>query len=296
MPGVATTDRPATEIGDLLRFWRGRRRLSQLDLALDAAVSAKHLSFVETGRARPSRQLLVHLADRLELPLNERNRLLLAGGFAPFHRHAPDPRETRRLQTSLEQLLAAHHPNPALVIDAEWNLVAANSAAAVLWEGVDATLLEGTVNVLRVVCHPDGLPRTAIVSPACSAGLLRRLRRQASDREDDALLDLVAEMEAHLAERGVDPAALAGTPGGGVAAPITLRTRAGDVRLLTVIATLGAPFEVTAGDLALETFLPVDAESAARLARVTPMVISDPAPMTESSCNFSWSSVPGVAV
>lgn len=206
------------------------------------------------------------------------------------------PRETRRLQTSLEQLLAAHRPNPALVIDAEWNLVAANSAAAVLWEGVDATLLEGTVNVLRVMCHPDGLSRTAIVSPACSAGLLRRLRRQASDREDDALLDLVAEMEAHLAERGVDPAALAGTPGGGVAAPITLRTRAGDVRLLTVIATLGAPLEVTAGDLALETFLPVDAESAARLARVTPMVISDPAPMTESSCNFSWSSVPGVAV
>jgi transcriptional regulator with XRE-family HTH domain len=251
--------------GEVLRFWRRRRGMSQLDLALATQVSTKHISFVETGRSHPSRQLLVHLADALTMPLRERNRLLLAAGFAPPHRERPlHDRAMRPLREALVGLLAAHEPNPALVVNAHWELVAANAAAEVLWDGVDPALLTPPINVLRLATHPDGLPRISSATPVCSRPLLARLRRQAQDEADDALLDLVIEAERHLAAAP----AVGQRPvwnGDGIMGTFDLTTRAGTASLFTMIATLGAPLDVTAADLAVETFLPVDARSAAVL-------------------------------
>jgi transcriptional regulator with XRE-family HTH domain len=254
-------------VGELLRFWRRRRRLSQLDLSLEASVSTKHLSFVETGRARPSRQLLVHLAERLQIPLRERNRLMLAAGFAPHYRElAFDDGALRPLHEALENMLDMHQPNPALVVDAQWQLVAHNAAANLLWDGVAPELLEPPMNILRLACHPAGLPSISTMTPICSRGLLDRVRRQACDDADVPLLDLVAEMDGYLSD--ADHGLTAGWTGDGATAGFSLRTRLGEVRLFTIIATLGSPLEVSAGSLAIETFLPADAESGERLHRL----------------------------
>jgi transcriptional regulator with XRE-family HTH domain len=246
--------------GQLIRFWRTRRRLSQLELALEANLSTKHLSFVETGRSRPSRQLLIHLAQQLDLPMTERNRLLLAGGFAPPYLEQPyDGAMMQPLRESLRGLLDAHQPNPALIVDGLWNLIEANPAAALLWEGADPALLEPPINVLRLAVHPKGLPSISSMTAACSTPLIHQLRRKSRDSADAALGELVDELESYL------PAQPPGGPATQPMATMELRTRLGDVRLFTVIATLGAPLEVTAANLAIETFLPVDAESAARL-------------------------------
>jgi transcriptional regulator with XRE-family HTH domain len=261
---IAVTDRTAETVGDLLRFWRQRRRLSQQQLALEANVSTRHLSFIETGRAHASRQLLVHLSDTLAMPLRERNRLLLAGGFAPRYRELPfDDREMRLLLGSLQTLLRAHEPNPALIVDAHWNLIAHNSAAALLWAGVDAGLLEPPVNVLRLACHPGGLPKISTMTPVCNRGLLDRLRRRAHEDADQPLLDLIEEMDSYLTDTyDIDPKPWSGD---GVTATFGLDTPAGTIHLFTVIATLGAPLEVNAASLAIETFLAADANSATKL-------------------------------
>jgi transcriptional regulator with XRE-family HTH domain len=257
---VESEEEPRT-VGQLIRFWRTRRRLSQLDLALDANLSTKHLSFVETGRSRPSRQLLIHLAQRLDLPMGERNRLLLAGGFAPAYLELPyDGAVMQPLRESLRRLLDAHQPNPALIVDGLWNLIEANAAASLLWDGADPALLEPPINMLRLAVHPDGLPRISSMTPACSVPLIHQLKRKSRDNGDRALGELIDEVESYLP---------AGPP---VDRPITqpmasleLHTALGDVRLFTIIATLGAPLEVTAASLAIETFLPADADSAMRL-------------------------------
>src|SRR6188508_1694050 len=137
-------DAGAPAVGQLLRDWRTRRRLSQLDLASDAGISSRHLSFVETGRSRPSREMVLHLADHLDVPLRERNELLLAAGFAPAYRR------TELSSPSFDSVRGAHHPFPAIVIDRRWNLVSSNAAAAILVEGIDPALLEPPVNVLRI--------------------------------------------------------------------------------------------------------------------------------------------------
>jgi transcriptional regulator with XRE-family HTH domain len=256
---VALLDEPRTA-GELLRFWRMRRRFSQLELALEAEMSTRHLSFVETGRAQPSRQLLLHLAQQLDLPLAERNRLLLAGGYAPMYLDEPYQADTMRpLRDSLRRLLDAHQPNPALIVDGLWNLVEANAAAALLWDGVNPELLTPPVNMLRMAVHPGGLPRISSMTAACNTPLIRQLKRRSRDNADAALAELVDEVESYLPDQ---PAT---TPLHQPVITMDLHTRAGDVSLFTVIATLGAPLEVTAANLAIETFLPTDASSAARL-------------------------------
>jgi transcriptional regulator with XRE-family HTH domain len=256
---VMVDDEPQTA-GELIRFWRTRRRLSQLELALDANLSTKHLSFVENGRSQPSRQLLIHLAQQLDLPMAERNRLLLAGGFAPPYLESPyDGSLMQPLRESLRRLLDAHQPNPALIVDGLWNLIEANPAAALLWEGVDEALLEPPVNMLRLAVHPGGLPSISSTTPACSTPLVHQLRRRSRDDADEALGELLDEIESYL-----PPSPRAGT----VTQPMVsldLHTPLGDVSLFTIIATLGAPLEVTAASLAIETFLPADAQSAERL-------------------------------
>jgi transcriptional regulator with XRE-family HTH domain len=255
-------DEPQTA-GELIRFWRTRRRLSQMELALDANLSTKHLSFVENGRSRPSRQLLVHLAQQLDLPMAERNRLLLAGGFAPPYLEEPyDGALMQPLRESLRRLLDAHQPNPALIVDGLWNLIEANAAAALLWDGVDEALLEPPINMLRLAVHPGGLPRISSMTAACNMPLIHQLRRRSRHDADEALGELLDEIESYLPP---DP------PAGTVTQPMVLldlHTALGDVRLFTVIATLGAPLEVTAASLAIETFLPADADSAERLVQL----------------------------
>jgi transcriptional regulator with XRE-family HTH domain len=257
---VVEREREPQTVGELIRFWRARRRLSQLELALEANLSTKHLSFVETGRSRPSRQLLIHLAQRLDLPIAERNRLLLAGGFAPPYLEEPyDGKVMQPLRESLRRLLDAHQPNPALIVDGLWNLIEANPAASLLWDGIDPALREPPMNMLRLGVHPDGLPRISSMTAACNTPLINQLRRKSRDNADAALAELVDELESYLP---------AEPPDGPVHQPVVsldLQTRLGDVRLFTVIATLGAPLEVTAANLAIETFLPMDTESAERL-------------------------------
>lgn len=252
----AIAQEPET-VGELIRYWRTRRRLSQLDLALAAELTTKHLSFVETGRAKPSRQLLLHLAQHLDLPLAERNRLLLSGGFAPIYLdHAYGSDVMRPLRESLHELLEAHLPNPALIVDGLWNLIEANAAAELLWDGVDPSLLEPPVNMLRLSVHPHGLPSISSTTAACSTPLIRQLRREYDDNADESLGRLVEELEAYLPDR---------LPDGAAHQPMVtldLRTRLGTVKLFTIIATLGAPLEVTAANLAIETFLPADRDSA----------------------------------
>jgi transcriptional regulator with XRE-family HTH domain len=254
-----TSEEPRTA-GELIRFWRTRRGLSQLELSLDANVSTKHLSFVETGRSSPSRQLLVHLAQHLDLPIAERNRLLLAGGFAPPYLELPyDGDVMQPLRESLGRLLEAHEPNPALIVDGLWNVIEANRAASLLWDGVDPELLGPPINVLRLGVHPGGLPRISSMTAACNAPLIHRLKRRSREDADPALARLVEEVESHLPDE---------PPAGPAIQPVVslrLQTSLGDVELFTVIATLGAPLDVTAANLAIETFLPMNAESASRL-------------------------------
>jgi transcriptional regulator with XRE-family HTH domain len=260
---VSTVQEPQTA-GELIRFWRMQRGLSQLELSLDANVSTKHLSFVETGRSQPSRQLLIHLAQQLDLPIGERNRLLLAGGFAPPYLEQPyDGEVMQPLRESLSRLLEAHEPNPALIVDGLWNLIEANRASELLWDGVDAELLEPPINMLRLGVHPGGLPKISSMTAACNAPLIQRLKRRSREDADPALAELVDEVSAYLPDE--PPSAPATQP----VVSLNLHTRLGDVRLFTVIATLGAPLDVTAANLAIETFLPMDPGSAERLAELS---------------------------
>jgi transcriptional regulator with XRE-family HTH domain len=261
---VVQTEQEPQTAGELIRFWRTRRGLSQLELSLDANVSTKHLSFVETGRSRPSRQLLVDLAQHLDLPIGERNRLLLAGGFAPPYLELPyDGEVMQPLRESLERLLEAHEPNPALIVDGLWNLIESNRAASLLWDGVDPELLEPPINLLRLGVHPGGLPRISSMTAACNAPLIQRLKRRSREDADPALATLIEEVESYLP--GEPPAGLATQP----VVSLRLQTSVGEVELFTVIATLGAPLDVTAASLAIETFLPMNPESAARLAELS---------------------------
>jgi transcriptional regulator with XRE-family HTH domain len=251
-------------VGELIRFWRTQRRLTQLELALEANLSTKHLSFVETGRSRPSRQLLVHLAQHLDLPIAERNRLLLTGGFAPPYLEQPyDGEVMQPLRASLTRLLEAYEPNPALIVDGLWNLIESNRAASLLWDGVDPELLGPPINMLRLGVHPGGLPRISSMTAACNAPLIHRLRRRSREDADPALAELIDEVDTYLP--GEPPTSPATQP----VVSLKLQTRLGEVELFTVIATLGAPLDVTAASLAIETFLPMNPESAARLAELS---------------------------
>lgn len=255
-----TVHEPQT-VGELIRFWRTRRRLSQQELALEANLSTKHLSFVETGRSHPSRQLLIHLAQELDLPVAERNRLFLAGGFAPPYLEQPyDGAVMRPLRESLRRLLAAHEPNPAVIVDGLWNLIEANRAASLLWRGVDPALLQPPINMLRIAVHPRGLPSISSMTAACSAPLIHRLKRRSREDSVEQLGNLIDEIKSYLPDEPLY--AVPTEP----MVTLQLRTELGELSLFTVIATLGAPLEVTAANLAIETFLPTDEESAAKLA------------------------------
>src|SRR6185437_8421124 len=182
-------------VGELLRHWRERRRLTQLELALQAEVSTRHLSFVETGRATPSREMILHLAEHLEVPLREQNQLLLAGGYAPVYAETGlDSPELSSVRAALRDVLVAHEPNPAIVIDRHWNLVEANSAVALFLDGVAPELQTPPINVMRISLHPRGVAPRIVNLPRWRAHLLARLRRQIDHTADPWLVRLLTEV------------------------------------------------------------------------------------------------------
>jgi transcriptional regulator with XRE-family HTH domain len=256
-------------VGALLREWRERRRLSQLDLSCDAGISTRHLSFLETGRARPSREMLLHLAQELQVPLRARNALLLAAGFAPAYaeRSLDDP-ALAGVRRTIERVLQAHEPFPALVVDKGWRMVAANRALAPMLEGVAPQLLEPPVNVLRVSLHPQGLgPRVANFAE-WRAHILERLKSQAEATADPELAALMDELAGYPAPAEAAPQALEDY--GGVAVPLQVRTEAlGLLSFFSTTTVFGTPLDITLAELALETFLPADAHTAEALRRLS---------------------------
>jgi transcriptional regulator with XRE-family HTH domain len=258
----------ATAVGDHLRHWRQRRRLSQLDLALDAEISTRHLSFLETGRAQPSREMVLRLAEHLEIPLRERNTILVSAGFAPvFPQRSLDDPALAAARRAVELILSGHEPHPALVVDRGWNLVSANRMIAPMLEGVDPSLLTGPVNVLRLTLHPKGLaPRVANLHE-WRAHLLDRLRREVQLTADPALNDLLTELRAYPILDG-QPPRKASDELGGVAAPFRLNTPAGLLSFYSTTTVFGTPVDVTLSELTLETFFPADGETAEAVRRL----------------------------
>ncbi|HEX7125317.1 MAG TPA: helix-turn-helix transcriptional regulator [Thermodesulfobacteriota bacterium] len=254
----------ARRIGEHLKAWRQRRRMSQLALACEAGISARHLSFLETGRASPSREMVLHLAERLDVPLRERNVLLLAAGFAPVFPERPlDDPALRAARGAVEAVLAAHEPFPALAVDRHWTLVAANRAVSPLLAGAAAALLRPPINVLRLSLHPDGLaPRIANLGE-WREHLLARLRRQVGVAADPVLADLLQELSGYPSGTAARPS----TPseGADVAVPLRLVTDVGMLSFLSATMVFGTPIDVTLSELAIETFLPADAATAEAL-------------------------------
>jgi transcriptional regulator with XRE-family HTH domain len=256
----------ALPVGDLLRGWRQRRRLSQLDLALGADISARHLSFLETGRSRPSRDMVLHLAERLDVPLRERNALLLAAGYAPAFSERPltDP-ALHAAREAVTRLLAAHEPYPALAVDRHWSMLDHNRAAGRLLAGVSPALLEPPVNVLRLSLHPEGVAPRILNLGEWRRHVLARLDRQIEVTADASLAELARELRRYPSP--AEAAAPASDPAPAVVLPLRLATPAGPLSLISTTTVFGTPVEVTLSELALETFFPADSASAELLHR-----------------------------
>lgn len=264
---AATLSPPAgaPTVGSLLRDWRQRRRLSQMDLANEAAVSARHLSFVETGRSKPSPELVMHLAEHLDVPLRDRNALLLAAGYAPRYAQTPlDASEMAPVRAALDAILAGHNPFPAIVVDRHWDLVTANeSAMALLTQGVPDQLLAPPVNAIRVSLHPDGLAPRIVNFGAWASHLVDRLRREADVTADPVLADLYDEV---CAFPGVS--ASAGEPDAvsRLFVPLVLRRAGGgELSFFSTVATFGTARDVTVEELSIESFFPADEATATAL-------------------------------
>jgi transcriptional regulator with XRE-family HTH domain len=256
----------ARPIGDHIREWRQRRRLSQLDLACEADISTRHLSFLETGRARPSRDMVLHLAERLDIPLRERNLLLVAAGFAPIFAERPlDDPALRAARQAVDLVLAGHEPYPALAVDRHWTLVAANGAVGRLLSGVDAAQLAPPLNVLRLSLHPQGLAPRIVNLREWRDHLLVRLRRQIELTADPVLEALLAELAAYPVPYRAGPRAANDLGQGGVIVPFRLETAAGPLELFSTTTVFGTPIDVTLSELAIEAFYPADAATAERL-------------------------------
>jgi transcriptional regulator with XRE-family HTH domain len=262
--------RPAPA-GELLRHWRHQRRRSQLDLALDAGVSARHLSFVETGRARPSSGLLLALAEQLELPLRERNALLLAAGYAPAYSETDlDGAQARAVRASLEHLLAGHEPYPAVAFDRWGDVALTNRAVGPLLEGADPALLAPPVNVYRLGLHPGGLAGRVRDRPGWTAHLVHRLDRLQRLTGDRRLTALRAEVRGYPGVAEALAAAEAEPAGAELLLTVELATSIGDLALHSTVTSFGSPHDVTLAELAVESFFPADEATRERLRSAAP--------------------------
>lgn len=254
-------------VGQLLREWRQRRRLSQLDLACDAGISTRHLSFVETGRAHPSRGMLLHLSEQLEVPVRERNVLLVAAGYAPIFPERPlaDP-ALAPARAAVDLVLERQKPYPAFALDRHWRIVASNAALQDIYNGVAADLLQPPVNAVRLSLHPHGLAPKIVNLGEWRAHLLHRLRHQVELTADPALIDLLREVSGYPA-----PADKPGPVKGlehDIAVPFKIRAGGEVLSFFSMTTVFGTPVDVMLSELALELFFPADRETAASAQRM----------------------------
>ncbi|MDH6194231.1 transcriptional regulator with XRE-family HTH domain [Mycobacterium frederiksbergense] len=252
-----------TPIGSLMRDWRQRRRISQLDLAIEAEVSARHLSFIETGRSVPSRAMVLRLAEALDVPLRDQNQLLLAAGLAPVYaeRTLDDP-EMRAVRAGVTRVLEAYDPFPCVVVDRTWNLLQANAGTAVMLDGVAKHLL-ARPNALRLTLHPEGMAPRIRNLAEWRHHLISRLRREVTVSGSAELAELLAEVESYPG--GMEPV----RDLGGVVVPLELTGPGGTVlTFLSTVTTFGTALDLTAAELSIEAFLPADEQTAAALRAV----------------------------
>ncbi|MGW8801940.1 helix-turn-helix domain-containing protein [Streptomyces sp. NPDC055775] len=257
-----------TGVGPLLRSWRQQRRISQLELALRADSSARHISFIETGRSRPSEEMILRLADQLDIPVRERNALLVVAGYAPRYAETSlDDPAMGALRDGMEQLLQGYDPYPALVVDGTYTVVAANRGIAMLLEGVAEHLLAPPLNAMRLTLHPQGLAPRIRNLRAWRADLLAQMERQIALVRSAELRELYEEVAAYPMPEGTDgqdeptgpPSALS------FALPLVIEYRGRVLSFVSSIATFNTPMDVTVAELAIETFLPADQETASYL-------------------------------
>lgn len=260
---MTTLAPPDRTVGDVLRHWRERRRMSQLELAGRAEVSSRHVSFLETGRSRPTRSMLLRLSEQLDIPLRERNSLLLVGGFAPeYAEHALGDVPMAAVARAVGQILRAHLPSPAVVVDRHWHLVDGNETVALLVDGCAPELLEPPINVLRLSLHPEGMASRIVNHGQWRAHLLHRLDHQIAVTGDGVLVDLAAELAGYpCADPAVEPEP------GALVVPMRIRTRAGELAFLSTTTVFGTPLDVTVAELAIETFHAADADTTEALHR-----------------------------
>ncbi|MEV5844219.1 helix-turn-helix transcriptional regulator [Streptomyces sp. NPDC048288] len=259
-------------VGPLLRAWRERRRVSQLELALRADSSARHISFVETGRSRPSEEMVLRLAEHLDVPVRERNALLLAAGYAPHYPETPlDDPALAALRDGMERLIRGYEPYPALVVDATYTVVAANRGIALLLEGVPESLLAPAPNAMRLTLHPDGLAPRIRNLRAWRGHLLEQMERQIALHRSAALRELYEEVAAYPAPPGPeDGEGDGGGEGDGrpaepvawFALPLRIEHEGRVLSFVSSISTFNTPMDVTVAELAIETFLPADPATA----------------------------------
>lgn len=264
MTTVITGAHPAPQVGELLRLWRERRRLSQLELASYAQVSARHLSFLETGRARPSRDMVLRLTDQLDVPLRERNDLLLAAGYAPAYSEtsltAP---QMYAVRTAVRDVLAGHEPYPAVVVDRDWNLVEANPSLSLFTDLAAPEVLEPPINTLRLALHPRGMAPWIRNLGEWRAHLLGRVRRRVA--ADGHLADLYAELSSYPCAEEEPEVAVPGS--GDIFVPLRLQVGDQQLAFFCMVATFGTPRDVTVAELTIESFFPADAATSDALRR-----------------------------
>jgi len=257
---------PARNIGDHLRQWRQRRRLSQLALASEAEISPRHLSFVETGRSTPSREMILHLAEQLQIPMRERNVLLVAGGYAPiFPERALNNPALAAARAAMDVVLQSHKPFPAFALDRHWNIVASNAALPQLYEGVAQHLLQPQINAMRLSLHPHGLAPRILNLAEWRAHLLTRLKQQVDLTADPVLIALQKEVASYpvplSAPPRVDPAA--------VLVPFKIRMGDASLSFFSTTTVFGTPVDVTLSELAVESFFPADDATAQIIRRLS---------------------------
>lgn len=270
-PPLARVRQPDTSVGPLLRAWRDKRKLSQLALALDAGISARHLSFVETGRSRPSPELVVSLAQQLAVPLRGRNELLLAAGYAPrFPETSLGSSDMNSVKNALQRLLDAHDPYPGVALDRYWNVVLANTAAKSMVAMLPPSVTQPTLNMFRAGLHPEGFAAVTENFDEWGRYLLGELERIEASMVDATATALLDELRAYpnvraslcatgpASNRSLDPASR-------LLVPCTLCLPNGRLSLFTTLATFGSPRDVTLAELTVELFYPADPQSAAAL-------------------------------
>jgi transcriptional regulator with XRE-family HTH domain len=253
-------------IGEMLRAWRRRRSLSQLELSLNAGVSSRHLSFLETGRAQPSREMVLHLAEELQVPARERNSLLLAAGFAPLHtERSLDEPQMALVRQAIDRFLRAHEPYPALVVDRYHDLLASNDALELLLEDVAPELLAPPANALRMALHPRGLAPRTLNLAEWSAHLMQRLHREMQMTADPRLESLHEELAGYPGVALTSPQSQ--LQASDIVLPLRLRNGDGELAFFSTISTFGTAIDITLEELSIEAFYPANAHTANRLLR-----------------------------